>query len=96
MAILGQHISQDLLKALGLPKQTIGFTLRCRYDEIVTVECEYYADGDFQTALAEYELVNKEPATQLDFDAWHKASKETAHKAFMARSRQVLAIDRRP
>lgn len=91
MAIMGQQIGKDLCDALGLPKQTIGFTLRCYSQEIVTVECEYYPEGELITrALAQYSLVRlaDEAATEakaVDFDAWMRKRTESAHAAYMAR-----------
>lgn len=54
---------QDLAKALGLPKRTRSFEMRCAVDEVVTVTCEYFpdaenADGfDAKALLAQYRLV---------------------------------------
>lgn len=50
----------ELAKALGLPKHTRSFEVRCAVDEVVTVKCEYFPeiDGvrDVVAVLAEYEL----------------------------------------
>jgi hypothetical protein len=35
--ILGHQIGQQLCDALGLPKNTVGFTLRCHANEMVSV-----------------------------------------------------------
>lgn len=54
-----------LVAALGLPKRTTWFELRCAPGEAVTVKCEYYPDEstaagfDPQPLLAEYRLVSK-------------------------------------
>lgn len=54
-----------LLDALGLPKRTRSFELRCAVGEAVTVKCEYYPDADtaagfdLQPLLAEYQLIEK-------------------------------------
>ncbi|MFC3457239.1 hypothetical protein [Massilia haematophila] len=57
--ILGHEIGQALCDALGLPKRTVAFTLRCRAMEAVRVKCEYYPEdaGAIRSALMEYELV---------------------------------------
>lgn len=59
-----------LLDALGLPKRTRSFELRCAAGEAVTVKCEYYPDADTasgfdpQPLLAEYRLVQVEPFSE--------------------------------
>jgi hypothetical protein len=92
--ILGHHISKELRDALGLPKHTRGFTLRCYVDRPVTVECEYYPEGSFQTALAEYHLApraNPEPAAAaFNFDSWMHERTERAHASYMRRTSQPL------
>lgn len=96
--IVGQQISKELQDALGLPKHTLGFTLRCYSDEIVTVECEYYPDGSFQSALAHYNLVPcavDQQAPRLDFDAWMAARTERAHRAYMERTSRLPPCIRR-
>ena len=65
MMITGEMISKNLCTALGLPPMTRGFALRCYTGKPVTVECEYYPHGSFQTALAQYHLVPNEPAADL-------------------------------
>jgi len=55
----------QLIKILGLPKNTIWFELRCALDEFVSLKCEYYPDNlevkkdEIKKLLAEYELVKK-------------------------------------
>lgn len=63
-AIFGHEIGQALCDALGLPKRTVAFTLRCRAMEAVQVECEYYPEdaGAIRSALMEYELVPRRAA----------------------------------
>jgi len=64
---------QQLVKALGLPRSTRSFELRCAVDEAVTVKCEYFPERDDATgfdpvpALAEYRLVRQQdvPSTIL-------------------------------
>ena len=92
--ITGNQISKELQDALGLPKDTLGFTLRCYAGEVITVECEYCPDGSFQTALTEYHLTPRlkakpSPAV-LDFDAWMRERTERAHDDFMRRTSQPL------
>ena len=95
MAIMGQQIGSDLTKALGLPRNTVSFTLRAAFNEIVSVQCEYYPDAlprDVVLALAEYTLVRKVVPVDLapalfDFDAWLAARNELAHQAMMAQAR---------
>ena len=95
--MLGQQISKELGDALGLPPMTRGFTLRCFTGEVVTVECEYYPTGAFQTALAKYNLT---PAVEagpvgFDFDAWIRDRTEHAHRAYMERTTRLPPCIRR-
>jgi hypothetical protein len=101
MAVLGHQIGVALVKALGLPRQTIGFTLRCYVNEAVSVECEYYPeDGEIVAALAEYELVPKEagasdqqhPSASAGFDDWLRERTEVEHRRFMARTSNLPLI----
>lgn len=61
-----------LMDALGLPKNTKSFELRCALDEAVTVRCTYMpqADGvegfDARPLLAAYKLVPASAATAGD------------------------------
>jgi hypothetical protein len=92
--IAGCQISKELCDALGLPKHTRGFTLRCYGDELVTVECEYYPDGSFQTALAQYHLVPRTEAPtagRFDFEAWMRERTERAHREHMQRTSRLPA-----
>jgi hypothetical protein len=96
--IPGQHISKELRDALGLPKHTRGFTLRCYVDRPVTVECEYYPDGSFQAALSEYTLApltvaKSSDARVADFDRWMRERTKSAHAAFMERTSRRLPCD---
>lgn len=95
MAIVGHEIGGALIKAIGLPKQTVSFVLRVESGRIVTVECEYYPDGahDIVTALAEYELVPRivsppdvsmHRADVIGFDAWMRERVEAAHQVMMS------------
>jgi hypothetical protein len=90
----GHQISKELCDALGLPKLTRGFTLRCYTGEPVTVECEYYPDGGFQLALAQYHLVPRDGAlladAPFDFGAWMRERTERAHREFMGRTSKHL------
>jgi hypothetical protein len=96
MAIIGYQISPELCRVLGLPRNTISFTLRASVDEVVTVQCEYYPDGlgrDVVRALAEYTLIRQvapvEPTAEsdlFDFDVWLAARNQAAHIDMMARS----------
>lgn len=62
--------ARALMNALGLPKRTRSFELRCAVDEAVTVKCEYYPDADTAAGfdphplLAEYRLVQVEQVTE--------------------------------
>jgi hypothetical protein len=94
MAIAGHEIGRALCDALGLPKRTRAFTLRAEVGALVSVECEYYPEGaGLVTALAEYELAQREtaaeptqhPAGVMGFDAWMRERTETAHAELMAR-----------
>lgn len=97
MAVAGHQIGKALCDALGLPKHTKGFTLRCYTGEILTVDCEYYPDlsASLATELAMFNLVRKpEPvqapvAPSLDFDAWMKERTERAHGYFMWRTARL-------
>lgn len=105
--ILGQHLGKELCDALGLPKYTIGFTLRARVGEPVTVECEYVPEDrvearDFTAALARYNLVPANdrarkvyhPAEVMGYDAWLHDRTETEHRKYMARTSVLLRCDR--
>lgn len=103
MAVLGHQIGKALVDALGLPKGTVGFTLRCYHGELVSVECEYFPDParGLATELAAYELVRK-MCTDLrdtltlpvavDFDAWMRAKTDAAHAAYMERTAALSCI----
>lgn len=103
--ILGHQIGQVLCNALGLPKNTVAFTLRCRAGEVVRVECEYLPESAdaLGTALMEYELlprraawarpVPKHPAEVIGFDAWMRERTEAVHAAFMRRTSRLLWCD---
>lgn len=95
--ITGQQIGKELCDALGLPKFTRGFTLRCYTGEVVTVECEYYPEGSFQTALAQYHLVPRTEAPpaadEFTFNAWMRERTERAHREFMERTSRQLRCD---
>ena len=97
--ILGHQISKELCDALGLPKQTRGFTLRCYTGEPVTIECEYYPDGGFQTALAQYHLVpragERQAAAPFNYDAWMRERTERVHSEFMERTAALPRCDGR-
>lgn len=99
--IAGHQISKELCDALGLPKQTRGFTLRCYVGEPVTVECEYYPSGDFQLALARYRLIavgGTIPGPRpkpFDYDGWRRQRTERAHSEFMARTSALPRCDGR-
>jgi len=100
--ILGHQLSKGLIDALGLPSMTRGFTLRCYTGQAVTVECEYYPDGSFQTALAQYQLVQRKSAAgapqaePMNFDAWMTTRTERAHRQFIERTSQHLPHERTP
>jgi hypothetical protein len=95
----GHQISKELCDALGLPKLTRGFTLRCYVGEPVTVECEYYPASDFQLALARYRLIAvggdlPTPSPKpFNFDAWLRDRTESAHREFMGRTSRRLPCD---
>ena len=95
--IAGHQISKELCDALGLPKLTRGFTLRCYSGEPVTVECEYYPDGGFQTALAQYHLVPRvvegRVTAPFNYDAWRRQRTERAHSEFMERTSGLPRCD---
>lgn len=102
--ILGQHIGKELVESLGLPKYTIGFTLRARVGEVVTVECEYMPEGDeFVPALAQYSLVPRTAkakvvmhrAAVLGYDAWMRERIENDHAVFMLRTSKLPMTSRR-
>lgn len=96
--VTGQNIGKILTEALGLPKYTRSFVLRCEVDQVVTVECEYYPAIDpdsLELALAEFDLVRRDPPAPqaFDFDAWLKDRDEKAHADMMARHRYLARID---
>ncbi|MFC0132019.1 hypothetical protein CR105_16005 [Massilia eurypsychrophila] len=92
MAIISHQIGKALCDALQLPKQTRSFVLRVEAGNVVTVECEYYPEGEFVTALAEYELVRrpevKVAPPAIHFDAWMRERTDAAHAAYMARHKR--------
>ncbi|KAI3591643.1 hypothetical protein D9X30_3468 [Cupriavidus sp. U2] len=61
-----------LIDALGLPKHTISFEMRCAVDEVVTIRCAYHpqadaAEGfDARPLLANYKLVPASAVTAGD------------------------------
>jgi hypothetical protein len=92
----GHQISKELCDALGLPKLTRGFTLRCYVGEPATVECEYYPASDFQLALAQYRLIAvggdypMPKPKSVNFDTWMRERTERAHREFMGRTSKHL------
>lgn len=97
--VTGQNIGKMLTEALGLPKYTRSFVLRCEVDRAVTVECEYYPaiyTSSLEVALAEFDLVRRDPPAPraFDFDAWLKDRNAKAHADMMARHRYLARIDR--
>ncbi|MFC0132077.1 hypothetical protein CR105_24465 [Massilia eurypsychrophila] len=92
MAIMSHQIGKALCDALQLPKQTRSFVLRVETGNIVSVECEYYPEGSFVAALAEYELVRKPEVktapAEMNFDAWMRDRIDAAHAAYMARHKR--------
>lgn len=101
--LLGQDIGKELCDALGLPKNTIGFTLRAWVGHCVTVECEYYPEGkEVARALAKFKLIRPElpavvtPATApTHYDDWLAQRIELAHRDYMARTSRRLPGDLR-
>lgn len=100
--ILSNKIGPALIEALGLPKQTIAFTLRARAGHFVSVECEYAPESDrFVTELANYRVVRIDtPSTSvphqaevMGYDAWLSERTARAHAAFMERTSKHLACD---
>jgi len=97
--ITGQDIGKELCDALGLPKNTISFTLRAQVGHFVTVECEYAPEGrEWLRELAEFHLVRqpetKAPAVApMHYDDWLAQSKAIAHRDFMMRTSRRLPCD---
>lgn len=103
--ILGHEIGQVLCDALGLPKNTVAFTLHCRTQEVVRVECEYYPEGAeaLSTALMQFELLPRRaawpepaprhPAEVIGFDAWMRERTNAAHAAFMKRTSAAPSVE---
>lgn len=100
MAIMGQQIGQKLIDALGLPKNTVSFELRCAVNEAVTVRCEYFPEGEeaIDTLINDYQLIAvggtirpKKPS----FDEWLRAKNEAAHKAMIQRHADLSRMDAR-
>ena len=100
--VIGQDIGRKLSEALGLPKNTISFTLRAKPNQVVTVECVYAPEGDAYTAeLAEFVLIPRpraqvpppppaHPAEALGYDAWLQQRNDRAHRQLMA---HAIGID---
>jgi hypothetical protein len=96
--MLGHQIGPQLVEALGLPKNTSGFTLRCYAGEAVSVVCEYWPeDAGLAKALAQYNLVATggtiPTAKGFDFNAWMRDRTERAHREFMERISRHLPCD---
>lgn len=62
--ISGHTLGDKLKDMMGLPKNTMGFELRCYVNEIVTVKCKYFPEIDnveqFASVIKEFYLVEKE------------------------------------
>jgi hypothetical protein len=94
-SVMSYELGAPLTKALGLPDRCTSFTLRLEVMKPVVVECTYYPPLDAKelvAALAEYELVKREPApakepqhsaAAMGFDAWMRNRTDIAHKNFM-------------
>jgi hypothetical protein len=96
--MLGHQIGPQLVEALGLPKNTSGFTLRCYANEVVSVTCEYWPEGHgLAKALARYNLLpvgGDLPTTKgFSFDTWMRDRTERAHREFMERTSRILPCD---
>jgi hypothetical protein len=97
-AMLGHQVGPQLVEALGLPRNTTGFTLRCYANEVVSVTCEYWPeDSGLADALSQCNLVavgGTLPRTEaFDFDAWMRERTERAHREFMERTSRLLPCD---
>lgn len=101
MPLTGQDIGKELCDVLGLPKNTISFTLRASVGHFVTVECEYAPDGrEWVRELAEFHLVRKPGQVQPEaapahYDDLHARRVELAHRDYMARTSRRLPCDLR-
>lgn len=99
-SMLGHQIGRQLVEALGLPKNTSGFTLRCYANEVVSVTCEYWPeDFGLAKALAKYNLVavggTLPTLRDFDFDAWMRDRTERAHREHMERTSRLPPCIRR-
>lgn len=101
--LLGHQIGEKLIKGLGLPKQTRSFVLRCESNEVVSVTCEYFPEGEewLEPLINEYQLtsvggtIRAKPVEAMHFDSWYRAQRNKAHAAFMARDKELSHMDRR-
>lgn len=102
MPISANEIGKELIEALGLPKYTTGFTLRCYTGKLVEVECEYLVeDGSFTSALAKFRLTHRPETTEavestlpsMRYDDWRAEQIELAHREFMRRTSRRLLCD---
>lgn len=96
--LVGRQIGKELRDVLGLPKNTISFTLRAYPNEVVTVTCEYAPDDpSIGRLLGRFDLVPRDPvqdATQpLHYDTWLRERNERAHAEFMKRTSRRLLCD---
>lgn len=96
--LMGHQIGKDLCDALGLPKNTLGFTLRCYPSEVVTVTCEYAPDDEsIVRHLGNFELVQRDPAPDaaapFHYDTWLRERTERAHAEYMERTSRYLPCD---
>jgi hypothetical protein len=92
--MLAHQIGQQLCDALGLPKNTVGFTLRCYANEIVSVACEYFPeDRGLAKAMARYNVVLADGAASelkaVSFNTWMQQRTERAHREFMERTSEL-------
>lgn len=96
--IHGQQIGKALIDALGLPKNTKGFTLRVYANEIVTVACEYApTDPSIVQLLGQFEVVHRGPSPDVGqpvhYDTWLRGRIERARAEYMSRTAQHLPCD---
>lgn len=92
MVLLGQGLGPALGDALGLPKGLIWFELRVALDEVVSIKCEYYPHIDkplLESVIEDFQVVRREQPRKIDFDAWMKARKDTAHADMQMRHKRL-------
>lgn len=80
---------RHMIEVLGLPKNTVAFTLQASVGDMVTIKCLYYPDVDEEHLVSKrFKLIKEEVVDSLpprdpvhyDFDAWFFWDESWAHR----------------